>query len=392
MPLPEDRIRALEARTEIPEGFVEGTRLTWLGTDEDDDEVVGWTSSPDPQVLIGDGDPNGDVFAPKGTLYIDRVAPALWQNTDGLSSWTQIPDLATAASGSSLGLFGDGSDGVCTFDGSATVLGLAPSSGVYTLTRDIYLATGSSLTGSAILKSNGFKIFCTGTLTVGAAAAIQRNGNAGSGVTAGVGFGNNTLMGSADGGPGGNPGTGVTGGTGSSISPSSNCLGGSGGAGGALSGGPGVGGGTVGGGGAAATATLGLPRNAVVAISMTASPTVSTVPVGFRGGAGGAGGSAATSSTAGGGGAGGGVLGLYARAIVNNGTISANGGAGGNASGAGTGAGGGAGGGGGCVVLLYNTFTGNAATATGGAGGTPQGAGKTGGAGVDGNVFSIANA
>src|SRR5262245_13994927 len=36
------------------------------------------------------------------------------------------------------GFFGAGTDGGVVFDGSSTVLGIAPSSGIYTLTRSIF--------------------------------------------------------------------------------------------------------------------------------------------------------------------------------------------------------------------------------------------------------------
>jgi len=36
------------------------------------------------------------------------------------------------------GMFGDGSDGTVTFDGTSTVLGLVPSSSTYTLNRSIF--------------------------------------------------------------------------------------------------------------------------------------------------------------------------------------------------------------------------------------------------------------
>lgn len=87
MPLVEDQVRALQQRTELPEGSVPGTRLTWLGPTAGD---IDWVSDPDSDIRVGNGDPNGAVNAPKGTLYVERDAPALWINDDGLSSWTPV--------------------------------------------------------------------------------------------------------------------------------------------------------------------------------------------------------------------------------------------------------------------------------------------------------------
>jgi hypothetical protein len=39
------------------------------------------------------------------------------------------------------GMFGDGSDGAQTFDGTSTVLGITPSGGAYTLNRSIFCSS-----------------------------------------------------------------------------------------------------------------------------------------------------------------------------------------------------------------------------------------------------------
>jgi hypothetical protein len=49
-----------------------------------------WRQPTRPQILEGNGDPNGLIFAPKGTLYDERDAPDLWQNTDGGTTWAHI--------------------------------------------------------------------------------------------------------------------------------------------------------------------------------------------------------------------------------------------------------------------------------------------------------------
>ncbi len=88
MPLSQDQVRALQAgKTSLPPGTVAPTYLTWLGPTDDD---VNWTSGPDQQIMVGSGTPNAVVFAPKGTLYVDHTAPALYQNTDGVKAWSQV--------------------------------------------------------------------------------------------------------------------------------------------------------------------------------------------------------------------------------------------------------------------------------------------------------------
>lgn len=71
----------------IPPGEVFGQRLTFVGPGPMD---FGWVQDAEGQILKGVGDPNGVQFAPKGTLYVERDVPALWQNDDGLSSWTAV--------------------------------------------------------------------------------------------------------------------------------------------------------------------------------------------------------------------------------------------------------------------------------------------------------------
>jgi hypothetical protein len=278
------------------------------------------------------------------------------------------------------GACGDGSDGVQNFDGTTVILGLTPSSSVYTLTRDIYLAGGSQLSGTAQIKTGGFRVFCSGLLTIGATAVIQWNGNNGSSNTGGAAQTNGTL------GGGRGAGAGVVGaGAGTGGGAVGQSLGGTGGAGGAASGG-GTGGGTASGAATPPTAAQGLPRNAVAAMYGTAAGTA----VMDVGGTGGAGGTSTTSSTSGGGGGGGGVVGVYALRLVNLGSITSTGGTGGNASGAGTGAGGGGGGGGGCVIVVCGPgSTVGTRTAAGGTGGSLQGAGAAGANGSAGNVFTM---
>ena len=74
------------------------------------------------------------------------------------------------------GIYGDGSDGSPTWDGSTVVLGITPSASSYTLTRDIYLGSSTINIGISII-TNGFRIFCNGTLTNN--GIIKWNGNDG---------------------------------------------------------------------------------------------------------------------------------------------------------------------------------------------------------------------
>lgn len=306
------------------------------------------------------------------TLTGSRAGAAGANGTDGVTGF---------------GLAGDGSDGVINFDGTNTRLGLAPSSGAYSLTRDIYLADGSQISGSAVIKTRNFRIFCSGTLTVGASASIIADGGAGNNAAAGAGTGSSPspfYAASGNGGAGHPTGSGAGAGTAGTAVTSS--VGGAGGAGGIASG-SGTGGGTAGATAAAPAANDGtLPRNYVAAVHGYFGGSGAFL----RGGAGGSGGSNATSSTGGGGGGGGGIVLIVARVLVNNGTVTSKGGAGGNGSGAGTGAGGGGGGGGGAVMIVCgSSSTIGTLTVTGGAGGARQGVGANGAAGSAGQTFTL---
>src|ERR1051326_1178856 len=75
------------------------------------------------------------------------------------------------------GMFGDGSDGVANFDGSATPNGAnKDSSTQYTLTRSVFY-TDMTVAGTVTVKTAGYKIFCSGTLSN--SGAINNAGTAG---------------------------------------------------------------------------------------------------------------------------------------------------------------------------------------------------------------------
>jgi len=298
--------------------------------------------------------------------------------TDGMK-WA-----AVSASGQ-LGYYGDGSDGVVNFDGSTTVLGLAPSSSIYTLQRDIFLAGGSQVSGSAVVNLNNYRLHCNGTLTIGASATVHGDGVAATSTTgATAGNAGGTVAASSNGG------SGVAGGAGGAGSSVNNELGGNGGVGGANAGG-GTGGGATSN-RSAPTTGAGLPRS-LAGVHVLANDPTSL----WRGGHGGRAGNAQASSTGGGGGNGGTVVEMYVYNLVVNGLIRSAGGAGGPASGAGVGAGGGGGGGGGALILVYHTKSGSGSTFTaatntpGGTGGAPQGTGATGGTGANGAIYEIVN-
>jgi hypothetical protein len=60
-------------------------------------------------------------------------------------------------------LYGTGADGDAVLDGSTTVLSMAPSASVYTMTRDIFF-NDLTINTSCRLQPNGYRIFVKGTL------------------------------------------------------------------------------------------------------------------------------------------------------------------------------------------------------------------------------------
>ncbi len=241
-------------------------------------------------------------------------------------------------------------------DGNATV------SGTTELTRDMNYHD-LVITGTGILKTQGYRVFVSGTLTIqdggvlGANGAAGANGSGASGGAGGAAGGVRPLLGAgAVGGVGGS-----SGGTGSSA--------GAGGAGASelllpldtggiySPGGGGGGGGYAGSASGATDATAGSPT------------------LGAGGGDGGIGFGSSTSLGGGGGGAGGSVVLVYAREIDLVGYIQALGGAGGNgATDASYCGGGGGGGGGGVIMLFYKAGTGyTQVNVSGGVGGSPSG-------------------
>lgn len=67
-------------------------------------------------------------------------------------------------------VYGTGSDGDATLDGATTVLSMAPSTNVYTMTRDVYF-NDLTINTSIRLSPNGYRIFVKGVLKFAGANA-----------------------------------------------------------------------------------------------------------------------------------------------------------------------------------------------------------------------------
>jgi hypothetical protein len=338
-------------------------------------------------------------------------------NSDGLLSDTFLFDG-----------FGDGNDGSITLNGSTDYSSAgfgAPSSNIYTMTRDVY-CTALTINNGITLRPAGYRIYVQGTLTNN--GTIEANGgSAGSaandtqtGVAGGTAVPSGFFKHYA-GGNGGNGGSsGNDGQTGGTTGTPTNSLGGKGGN-------------TYRGGGRNDTSNnaatgptptapnmrfgtsrflliTGLDLNITTYAAMVQTQTTGAASAGtahthqydsdkrvlipFSGGAGGAGGGGghgytdagyAVGAGGGGGGAGGGVIFIACKTWAGNGAINALGGNGGpgvnrTSSNRGGGGSGGGGGGGGFIIVIYafKTYSGttSAAGGTGGAAGTQTAGGS----------------
>jgi hypothetical protein len=276
-------------------------------------------------------------------------------------------------------IFGSGADGALVFNGSSTIIGIAPSSNIYTLTRDVH-ATDLTINSGVTIKTANFRIFCQGTLSN--AGTISNLGNAatGTGANPGASGGSALLVG---GRAGGNGGTGVSG---AGAAGSNANFGSASGAGGA---------GTSGTAGAAATPSV-TNNQATNNILPIPFPVLAGVTSHFAailaliwGSGGGGGGSDASSNAGGAGGGGGGIVAIFAWKYVNTGTASVAGGAGftapaGNAGGGGGGAGG--------LIIVYTLIPWTQSgthTVSGGALGNGHGTGANGVAGGTGLALNV---
>jgi hypothetical protein len=68
-------------------------------------------------------------------------------------------------------IYGSAADGSITLDGSSTVLSMAPSTSVYTMTRDIY-CYNLTLSANVRLNPAGYRIFVQNSLTFGSGSTI----------------------------------------------------------------------------------------------------------------------------------------------------------------------------------------------------------------------------
>jgi hypothetical protein len=268
------------------------------------------------------------------------------------------------------GLFGDGSEGDAVI------------AGVTALGRETHY-NNLTITGTGTLKPVGFRCFVKGTLTIDAGGSFNDDGNSAAGTVAGPGLGaRNTL--NAIGGAGilGNAGGG-NGNTGSGNSNSS-----LNGAGAIPAGGTGGGipaGNTGGPAGTVTTAVQGQRWNGTAWPQQGRFNNAGAQLQYNGGGGGGSGASSAVGTTGGGSGGGAGLVWIAAKAVINNGRISANGGNGSTGTGPANGGGGG-GGGGGCVMLATLSQSTGTVQALGGLGGAGLGTGLAGLNGVAGSV------
>lgn len=350
-----------------------------------------------------------------GTHKLYSMIGQIWRTLSFDSSFTVAP-------------WGSGVDGAIIFDGSTTILGLVPSSSIYTMTRDIF-ATTLVVNSGVTVKENGFKLYAStssvvsgtisvaggngGTGSAGQSLTSPGSGTGGGGGTAGVGIPLGTLKQPGNGNAGNagcngdvlaiNTKNGTAGGAEiNDILSTNSAAGGDSGKGNINAGTGSTDNHSTGGALGTATRTTS-PHSSFTVLSMVnelggigCNPT----PGSGAGGGSGAGTQAAADTWGGGGGGGGsgapgGILWIASPSITVSATglLTANGGnggaggAGGTCSGAtgtggnygGGGGGGGGGGNGGLILLATPSYTNNGSvTVTGGTGGS-GGSGNTGG-------------
>ncbi len=287
---------------------------------------------------------------------------------------------------------GSGGDGARHFDGSTTILGVAPATvdgvaNTYHFARDLHLDSGTIIDAGVHIWCENVRFHCRGTCTIN--GVVHNNGRpatarggAGASQTntfqSSNGSGGSGSNGTGSGGAGTASGTAYEGWTAESTTAAQAAGAGSGQGGGGGDGDVS----NVGGGGGAIVLNTGPTRLDIVSIytgRYGASFGNTSYTMGSGGGGGGA--NAGTSSAQGGGAGAGGCQGFFGiDDIAGSGVISCDGGAGFHAVATGDGAGGGGGGGGGglCAVV-YFTNGGVTVRANGGAG---TGGGANGSAGT----------
>lgn len=323
---------------------------------------------------IAAGDLPGATTSVQGAVILDGTASDIKPTSTAAAAGSrgQAADASHVHVQNYGGVFGDGSDGSATFDGTTTVIGLVPASNVYTMVRDIF-CTSITINSGVTLKTGGYRIFCAGTVTNNGTIGIGGNAGGATGTAGGSGPG-----GTLGGGKAGGAGATGNGSAGTNAATSPGC--GAGGAGGGSGANTGGGGGTSGN-----SANTFFYRTQPGGVSFISAGALSA----YQGAAGGGGG-AGDGTNSGGGGGGGGPNIMIAAYTVNNGSgsILANGGAGGTPTAGNTGGGGGGGGG---VIIVYtlSAWTAGTTNVAGGAAGGHAGTGVSGNAGNNGTVLNV---
>ena len=101
------------------------------------------------------------IFTNGGGLSVASGTSTTSKANSNLSAFLDAPDP----------VYGSAGDGSQTLDGSTTVLGMAPSSSVYTATRDLYFYN-LILSDSVRLNPAGYRIFVQNVLTLGNGSII----------------------------------------------------------------------------------------------------------------------------------------------------------------------------------------------------------------------------
>lgn len=315
----------------------------------------------------GAADPNTLTLAPvptAGSMYL-RTDGTYWTNLDGGNTGTSWLD--TRAAGDSA-IFGDGSDGALTVNGTTTQSGTEP------------LYSSITIGASGVFNTAGRRIFCSGTLTVTSGGVITADGANAVAGAAGAGATAFTLVGGTAGGAGAT-GAGAAGTNGAATTRIFTAAYGAGGAAGAGSGGAGGAAGTQ----AAQSSMTGRHSASLIANS---GYQIGATIFGLAGGTGGGGGGGdGAAGVGGGGGGGGGVMVIVARRVIATGAVAFRCAGGNGAAGTANNTGGGGGGGGGTLIIVTRQFNGTALVA---ATHSPPGAGGAsgGGAGVGGAAGS----